>query len=152
MADLINTHGTSRSDELNQALEALFYAFNALVARPDAMLEKEGLSRVHHRILYFVGRNPDLSVNDLLGILGVTKQSLNGPMRQLVERGYINTNADSRDRRIKRLALTESGAQLESSLSGDQRERFARVFEKLGTNDEFAWRRVMRALSEPLPD
>jgi DNA-binding MarR family transcriptional regulator len=136
-----------RERELNQALEALFHGFNAVVARPDAMLTEQGLSRVHHRILYFVARNPGLSVNELLGILGVTKQSLNGPMRQLTELGYVRTQVDARDRRIKRLSLTESGQALESALSGDQRARFARVFGQLGAEDEHAWRRVMEKLA-----
>ncbi|MCB1859541.1 MAG: winged helix-turn-helix transcriptional regulator [Gammaproteobacteria bacterium] len=147
MTDLI-TPSSIREHELNQALEALFYGFKAVVARPDAMLAEQGLSRVHHRILYFVGHNPGLSVNELLGILGVTKQSLNGPMRQLGRLGYIQTRQDTRDRRIKRLSLTDSGQALETALSGDQRARFARVFKQLGAKDEQAWRRVMNKLAD----
>lgn len=146
MTDL-KKRSRKREDELNQALEALFHGFNALVARPDAMLAEQGLSRVHHRILYFVGRNPGLSVNELLGILGVSKQSLNAPMRQLGELGYVQAQPDAQDRRIKRLSLTESGQALEARLSGDQRTRLARVFEQLGTPDEQAWRRVMNGLA-----
>lgn len=146
MTDLIQL-SPARELELNLALEALFHGFNAVVARPDAMLAKQGLSRVHHRILYFVGRNAGLSVNDLLAILQVTKQSLNHPMRQLTELGYIQAQADPQDRRIKRLSLTESGQTLEASLSGDQRARFARVFQQLGVEDEQAWRRVMNKLA-----
>lgn len=148
MTDLIHELPPEREQQLNRALEALFYAFNAVVARPDAMLAEQGLSRVHHRILYFIGRNPGLSVNELLAILGVTKQSLNGPMRRLVEKKYIQTETDQNDRRVKRLTLTKSGVNLESALSGDQRTRFARVFEKVGDEDEATWRRVMAALAE----
>ena len=147
MADL-NRISPERERELNQALEALFYGFNAVIARPDAMLAEQGLSRVHHRILYFVGRNPGLSVNDLLSTLGVTKQSLNRPMRQLAELGYVQAQPDAQDRRSKRLSLTKSGRALETALSGDQRARFARVFEQLGAKNEQAWRSVMEKLSE----
>lgn len=136
-----------REGELNQALEALFHAFNAVVARPDVLLGEQGLSRVHHRILYFVGRNPGLSVNDLLGILKVSKQSLNGPMRQLTGLGYVQADADGQDRRIRRLSLTPAGQALEAALSGDQRARFARVFDQVGPADEQAWRRVMARLA-----
>lgn len=147
MADLKRL-SPRRERELNQALEGLFHGFNAVVARPDALLAEQGLSRVHHRILYFVGRNPGLSVNQLLGILGVTKQSLNGPMRQLARLGYVQAKPDARDRRIKRLSLTDSGQALEATLSGDQRARFDRVFKKLGAKDEQAWRRVMAELAD----
>ena len=147
MTDLLTLTPT-REVELNRALEALFHAFNAVVARPDTLLAKQGLSRVHHRILYFVGHNPGLSVNDLLAILNVTKQSLNAPMRQLVELGYVLSETDARDRRVKRLSLTETGRELEDALSGDQRQRFARAFAEGGAQDEAAWRRVMAKLAK----
>lgn len=139
-----------REQELNHALQALFYAFRAIIARPDAVLAEQGLSRVHHRILFFVGRTPGLSVNELLGILNVTKQSLNGPLRRLTELGYIEAGKDVRDRRVKRLYLTGRGQALEEILSGDQRQRFQKVFTELGARDEAAWRRVMDRLAEGL--
>ena len=55
-----------RERELDEAWELMHFALRAVVARPDQMLEKRGLSRVHHRILFFVARQPDLSVNQLL--------------------------------------------------------------------------------------
>jgi DNA-binding MarR family transcriptional regulator len=146
MPDLIDLT-PEREGELNLALQALFYGFRAVIARPDALLAEQGLSRVHHRILFFVGRAPGLSVNDLLGILNVTKQSLNEPLRRLTELGYIQAEADERDRRVKRLSLTENGLALEATLSGDQRQRFAKVFAELGAEDEAAWRRVMARLA-----
>lgn len=138
----------AREAELNLALQALFYAFRSVIAGPDAVLAEQGMSRVHHRILFFIGRTPGLSVNDLLGILNVTKQALHPPLRQLTELGYIETAADAQDRRIKRLSLTEAGRILEAALSGDQRQRFAKVFAQLGAEDEAAWRRVMASLAE----
>jgi DNA-binding MarR family transcriptional regulator len=147
MTDLNNSE-TEREQELNQALEALHFAFRAVVAKPDAILAEHGLSRVHHRLLYFVGRNPGLSVNELLAILRISKQSLNTPLRQLIELKLIQATTDTTDRRIKRLTLTQSGLQLESQLSGDQRQRFARVFEIVGPEGEAVWHQVMQILAE----
>ncbi|WP_020561523.1 MarR family winged helix-turn-helix transcriptional regulator [Methylosarcina fibrata] len=147
MIDLIDL-SSEREQELNDALEALHFAFRAVVARPDAMLAEHGLCRVHHRILYFVGRNPGLGVNDLLAILNVSKQSLNAPLRQLLKQGLIESAPDTKDRRIKRLRLTGDGARMEDLLSGDQRERFARVFRQVGNEKEAAWREVMRLLAD----
>jgi DNA-binding MarR family transcriptional regulator len=148
MADINNPSLLAREDELNQALVLLHFAFRTVIARPDAILESHGLSRVHHRILYFVGRNPSLSVNDLLKILGVSRQSLNGPLQQLIGMSLIQAEPDERDSRIKRLSLSKSGQSLETILSGDQRQRFAKVFSDLGSKDEAAWRRVMARLAE----
>jgi DNA-binding MarR family transcriptional regulator len=147
MTDL-NIPETQREQELNKALEALHFAFRAVVAQPDAMLAEYELSRVHHRLLYFIGRNPGLSVNELLAILSISKQSLNVPLRQLTELGLVEANLDIVDRRIKRLTLTQQGLYLENQLSSDQRQRFARVFEMVGPEGETAWRKVMRLLAE----
>lgn len=137
-----------REEELNQALEALYFAFRAVIAKPDARLSELGFSRVHHRILYFVGRNPGLSVNELLGIMGVSKQYLNRPLRQLTEQGYIDASPEPNDRRMKRLGLTPAGAALENELSGDQRRRFSLVFSEAGKEAEEGWHRIMQLLSE----
>jgi DNA-binding MarR family transcriptional regulator len=152
MPDL-NHLDPDREQEVNQALEALHFAFRAVVAKPDAILAERGLSRVHHRILYFVGRHPGLSVNELLTVLGVSKQSLNAPLRQLTNIGLIESQTDRDDRRIKRLALTKAGLGLEEELSGDQRQRFAKAFEIVGREGEATWHQVMKLLLEDVfPD
>ncbi len=131
---------------LNQALEALHFGFRAITAHPDERLRVLGYSRVHHRILYFVGRNPGCSVNELLGIMRVSKQYLNRPLRQLVADGYIQSKRDTRDRRVKRLRLTPKGRRLEEKLTGEQRMQLAEVFRKAGPEAEAGWRRVMELL------
>jgi DNA-binding MarR family transcriptional regulator len=149
MPDL-NYLDPQREQELNKALEALHFAFRAVIAKPDTILADRGLSRVHHRILYFVGRHPGLSVNELLTLLGVSKQSVNAPLRQLMELGLIESQVDGCDRRIKRLALTQAGSSLEQELSGDQRQRFAKAFERVGQEGEATWHEIMKLLSEDL--
>ncbi|MCG8368334.1 MAG: MarR family transcriptional regulator [Pseudanabaenales cyanobacterium] len=147
MPDL-NDPEHQREQKLNKALEALHFAFRAITAKPDAMLAEYGLSRVHHRVLYFVGRNPGLSINELLAILGVRKQSLNVPLRKLIELGLIQSQADTTDRRVKRLTLTRKGLGLENQLTGDERQRFSRVFNCVGPEGEAAWLKVMHLLAE----
>ncbi len=138
----------NRRRELDEALELLHFAFRAVVANPDRMLAQRGLSRVHHRILYFVRRSPGGSVNRLLRTLGVSKQALNAPLRTLVQEKLITISYSPEDRRVKQLELTARGRELEDTLSGDQRRRFAAAFERLGKSQEAAWRKVMRALAE----
>ncbi|BFM38234.1 helix-turn-helix domain-containing protein [Synechocystis sp. LKSZ1] len=149
MPDL-NHLDSQREQELNKALEALHFAFRSVAAKPDAILAEQGLSRVHHRILYFVGRHPGLSVNELLAMLRVSKQSLNAPLRQLTKLGLIEAQTDPLDRRIKQLALTQAGLDLEKQLSGDQRQRFTKVFDIVGQEGEATWHQIMKLLAEDL--
>jgi DNA-binding MarR family transcriptional regulator len=132
-----------RRAELREAIELFFFAYRAFTAGPDRILEERGLSRVHHRVLYFVGRNPGIGVNALVRILGVTRQALNAPLRRMIELDLVSVQPGS-DRRIKELRLTAPGAKLEAQLTGTQMEQLAAVFEAAGVQAEAAWRDVMR--------
>ncbi len=140
--------GEQTHRELHRALEALHFGFRAITARPDARLAALGYSRVHHRILYFIARSPGCSVNELLGIMRVSKQYLNRPLRRLIEDGRVEVRRDAGDRRIKRLRLTPGGRELEEQLTGEQRRRLARVFEAAGADAAAGWMRVMTLLAE----
>src|SRR5690242_21085474 len=83
-----------REEELRQAIELLYYAYRDFTAEPDAMLAKYGFGRAHHRVIYFVGRHPRMSVTDLLGILRITKQSLSRVLGQLVRQGFIRQRSE----------------------------------------------------------
>jgi DNA-binding MarR family transcriptional regulator len=139
---------TDREHELNLALEAMHFGFRAMVLKPDQRLAQEGMSRIHHRLLYFIGRNPDCSISELLKILQVSKQYLNRPLKQLISQDYIEYRSDILDKRIKRLTLTKRGAELEQQLTGEQRRRFEEIFQQVGPDVEKHWRQVMQLLSK----
>ena len=137
-----------REAELNEALELFFFAYREFTSYPDEVLEARGLGRVHHRILYFVGQSPGISVSELLRTLGVTKQALNAPLRKLVESGLVTSVSGQTDRRVRELRLTAAGDALESDLSGSQRDRMAEVFAQAGERREAAWRLVMGDIAD----
>ncbi|MCO1695624.1 MarR family transcriptional regulator [Pseudomonas aeruginosa] len=49
-------------------MEAFFFAYQAFTTKPDEMLARRGLGRVHHRVLFFIARYPGLSVKEALGL------------------------------------------------------------------------------------
>ena len=111
---------------MRQGIELLFFAYRDFTAEPDAILEQYGFGRAHHRVVHFVGRHPQMTVGELLGILRITKQSLNRVLGQLVRQGFIIQHRGAQDRRQRLLELTESGRELERRLSEPQRARVAR--------------------------
>ena len=137
----------SRDSTLRQAIELMFFGYRRFTDRPDRILDRRGLGRVHHRILYFVGRTPDISVKGLLGVLSVTKQALNAPLRQLLEMDLVTVLADHGDRRLRRLTLTLEGRRLEAELTGVQTRLLAVAFEAVGSGGEANWMRVMETLA-----
>ena len=142
------TASISREAALRLAIEQFYFGYRAFTSPPDRILEQRGLGRVHHRILYFVGRNAHISVNTLLSLLNVSKQALNAPLRQLIEMRLVAMGTANHDRRVRELALTPAGAKLEALLTGTQMKQLKAVFEKTGEGAEAGWLQVMRILSE----
>lgn len=137
-----------RQNELDEALDLFHFAWRTIVAQPDKLLARQGLSRVHHRILYFIRRNPNLSVNGLVEVLGTSKQALHPALKALQDRKLVMALASPEDRRVKRLSLTPKGRHFEEILSGDQRERLERAFQSAGPGKERVWREVMAKVAE----
>lgn len=135
-----------RQAALHLAIEQFYFGYRAFTTPPDRILEQRGLGRVHHRILYFVGRNPHISVNTLLALLNVSKQALNAPLRQLIEMRLVAMDTAGHDRRVRELTLTASGEKLEAKLTGTQMKQLQAVFDQAGANAEAGWHHVMRCL------
>ncbi|MDI3355162.1 MarR family transcriptional regulator [Pseudomonas sp. UYIF39] len=131
-----------------QAMEAFFFGYQAFTAKADEMLERRGLSRVHQRIVFFIARYPNLSVKELLASLGVTKQALNIPLRQLVEMHLVNSVTSETDKRKRLLELTDDGARFEQSLRREQVKLLERVFAEAGETAVNGWLAVNMALGK----
>jgi len=130
-------------DEVRQGIELLFYAYRDFTSEPDAMLVHYGFGRAHHRVIYFVGRHPQMSVSELLEILQITKQSLSRVLGQLVRQGFIQQRTGKSDRRQRLLELTPKGVELERQLSETQRQRISRAYEHAGPAAVEGFRKVM---------
>ena len=142
----------SVDEDTHEAIRLLYLSYRAFTDRADRLLDKRGLNRAHHRILYFVGRHRDGSVADLLEALAISKQALNVPLRQLVGMGLVESRRAASDGRVKMLRLSSAGARLERRLTGAQSELLNAVFESAGPDAEDGWREVMRLLSGALAE
>jgi DNA-binding MarR family transcriptional regulator len=132
-----------REEELRRAIEMLFFAYRDFTSEPDQILAQYGFGRAHHRVIYFVGRHPGITVSELLAILAITKQSLSRVLGQLVAEGFISQRPGERDRRQRLLDLTARGRELEQRLTENQRKRFARAFREAGPEAVEGFHRVL---------
>lgn len=130
-------------EDLREGIELLFYAYRDFTAEPDAILAEIGFGRAHHRVIYFVGRYPRMSVSELLAILQITKQSLSRVLSELVTKGFIHQKPGREDRRQRLLELTAKGVELERRLSENQRARIARAYREAGPEAVEGFRKVM---------
>ena len=108
-------------------IELFFFAYRDFVADADEILETLGFGRAHHRVLHFVGRDPGMTVAQLLEILKITKQSLSRVLKELLEKGYVMQREGTDDRRQRLLFLTPKGDALWRRLIAPQMSRFDRA-------------------------
>jgi DNA-binding MarR family transcriptional regulator len=137
-----------RNEELRQGVDLIFFASRDISAQGEAVLSAAGLGRAHARALYFIARNPGPSIADLLTILRVTKQSLYRVINDVLERGYVGRKTVMRDRRTRRLRLSEKGATLEAAIWEARRPRLVRAFREAGPEAVQGFRRVLTSLVE----
>ncbi|MGX0975696.1 DNA-binding MarR family transcriptional regulator [Roseovarius sp. MBR-51] len=136
-------------EQLRQGIEAMFFAYRGFTADPDRILATMAYGRAHHRAIHFIARSPGTTVNNLLAILGVTKQSLNRVLRTLIEDGLVESRVGTTDKRERHLTLTESGAALERKLSDAQRARMRAAYRAAGPQAVAGFRQVLEAMMEP---
>ena len=135
-------------EQLRQGIEAMFFAYRGFTADPDRILSDLSYGRAHHRAIHFINRAPGTTVNNLLAILGVTKQSLNRVLRTLIEDGLVESRVGKTDKRERHLFLTEKGAALEGRLSDAQRARMRAAYRAAGPEAVAGFRQVLEAMME----
>jgi len=135
-------------EQLRQGIEAMFFAYRGFTADPDRILAGMDYGRAHHRAVHFINRAPGTTVNNLLNILGVTKQSLNRVLRRLIEDGLVESRVGTQDKRERHLYLTEEGQQLESRLSDAQRARMRAAYKDAGPEAVAGFRQVLEAMMD----
>src|SRR6056297_31540 len=136
-------------EQLRQGIEAMFFAYQGFTADPDRILATMAYGRAHHRAMHFISRIPGTTVNNLLGILGVTKQSLNRVLRTLIEDGLVESCVGTADKRERHLYLTDAGMALEQKLSDAQRARMRTAYRNAGPEAVAGFRKVLEAMMDP---
>jgi len=135
-----------REPEIRRGIELLYFGYGNLTRSADIVLDGYGLGRAHHRALYFIARQPGLTVGDLLRLLAITKQSLGRVLGELTERGFVETSSGDIDRRQKLLRLTETGAALEGELFDRFRERLSAAYRHAGQEAVTGFWQVLEGL------
>ena len=133
-------------EQVRIGIEAMFFAYRGFTADPDRILATKAYGRAHHRAVHFIHRSPGTTVNNLLAILGVTKQSLNRVLRSLIADGLVSSTVGKADKRERHLHLTDAGAALERELSDAQRDRMRSAYRAAGPEAVAGFRAVLEAM------
>jgi DNA-binding MarR family transcriptional regulator len=121
-----------REAEVRRGIELLYFGYSSLIKRADERLAGTPYGRAHHRALYFIARQPGLTVSALLRLLDITKQSLGRVLTDLQDGGLVEQKVGARDRRQRLLYLTEAGRAFEAELFDLLRQRMAAAYAEAG--------------------
>lgn len=135
-----------REDEIRRGIELLYFGYSRMTRTLDGELAQAGLGHAHHRALYFIARQPDLTVGELLALLGITKQSLGRALADLTERALVETRPGQQDRRQKRLRLTAEGKTLEAGLFKGLSRAMAAAYVEAGQGSVSGFWQVLEGL------
>ena len=130
-------------EQLRLGIEAMFFAYKGFTGDPENILKNYSYGRAHHRAIHFINSYPGTTVNNLLQILGVTKQSLNRVLRSLIIDGLVEVNIGKIDKRQRNLILTTKGKDLENQLSISQRDRMRLAYKAAGPDAVAGFRTVL---------
>tara|TARA_B110000116_G_scaffold258449_1_gene259606 strand:+ start:853 stop:1338 length:486 start_codon:yes stop_codon:yes gene_type:complete len=133
------------NNELRKIIELIFFSYREFTLGPDKILDKLNFGRAHHRIIYFVGKQKEITIKDLLMILKITKQSLSRVLNQLVKEKYILVSIGN-DKRTKNLCLTKKGLALEQSLSQIQIDKIKKVIKNLDETDINGFKKILYSM------
>jgi DNA-binding MarR family transcriptional regulator len=141
MADIIS--GRAEDADTIALIELLFFAYRDFISDPDALLEEYKFGRAHHRVLHFIGRDPGMTVAQLLDILRITKQSLGRVLKELIDKGFVYQKEGEEDRRQRLLYLTHEGKDLHRRLMAPQIARIRKAITETNGDGGHAYRALL---------
>lgn len=130
-------------------IELFFFAYRDFVSDPDRILADYGFGRAHHRVLHFVDRQPGLTIAELLDTLRITKQSLNRVLKELIEKGFVDSRTGTADRRQRLLHTTPQGHDLAVKLAKLQTRRIMRALASVPEGARETASRFFLAMIDP---
>jgi DNA-binding MarR family transcriptional regulator len=134
-----------RETELERTLELLLLA-QCQIGRGEPASGATMLADLDIKILYLVGRRPEIAMAELINLLGTNKQSLSRHVRALIAGGLLEQASGTSDRRRRPLRVTEAGAQRLGEVDAIDKRRLRRAFINAGPEAVEGFQRVLHEL------
>ncbi len=137
-----------KEKNLKDVIELLLKAYTSSFSDSEQNLKKRSLGKAHHRLIVLIDNNPGIKVTEILNILKITKQSLNRVLQDLIQKDIINQAKAEKDKREKKIFLTEKGKELSLSLFNSQKLRVLNAFKKSSPDEVLYFKNVLRRIIE----
>ncbi len=106
------------------------------------------LARHHFMILKMLQENEKFYVTEIVHSLGITKPQMTASVDKLLKLGFIEREADTKDRRKIFISLTKEGSLITEKISIRIKERFHEDIKVLTQNDLDELERGLKVLNK----
>ncbi len=124
----------------------------ALVAAEEPILRAHQISMWGYIVLTALAEQPVRTQAALAQAIGADKSRIIADLDELQQRGLIQRQPDSADRRVHLLSLTREGSALRGAVQSAIRRREEQILAVLPPGDREAFLRSLKALSELPPE
>ncbi len=90
-----------------------------------------GVSSAQYRVIVEIGRNKEISLNELANALGLDKSTMSRTIRNLVESNFVSQKTDQRNKRYVIIQLTDHGASVYRTIEENVMAYYQNVFSKI---------------------
>ena len=135
-----------REEELDRGLDLLYFASHQLSLDAVALRGQVAIDETDHRTLFLIERDPGITLAELSGVLGVSKQTLSRHLKRLAEVGLIDQGTTVLDRRKRPLRLTGKAASVLGEIKNLQKRRLRLAFKNAGATAVEGFRSVLLEL------
>lgn len=136
---------TERNNDYDHLL--FYFAYKTFINTADEIIEKKGMSRQHHRFLFFIDKVPGITIKTLLQSMEISKQGSHQTLRKLKEEGLVIEKQSKKDGRVKELFVTKKGHELVTEINKAQNDLLQNIKSEVGSN----WNDMMEELASKRP-
>lgn len=114
--------------QITTSLLDLMVILHKKIFNPLSLAKATNLTPAQFSVLFYLMRHDNSSVSEVAGYLQISKPNMTPILDSLIELGYIERNRDSRDRRVVRLKLTDTGQDFYSNMKEVSKELVEEIF------------------------
>ena len=135
------------ADELSKVMPVVMKEFSR---RQTNELYKGKITLPQVFILEFLDKEQESKMKDLACFMGVSTAAITGIVDRLVKCTYVVRVFDPDDRRIIRIKLTPSGAELIKRINSQRQQMVMRIFGRVSEEDRQDYLRILGRIRDVL--
>lgn len=140
-----HTYGTKADRAMRTWIE-IARAFSAIRAKENAFIESKGLTIQQFGVLEALYHMGDMTVGELTKLVLSTPGNMTVVVKNLKEKGLIETKHPETDRRVTFASITEEGGGIISEIFPEHAKNMEGYFECLSDEEQDTLSAVMRKL------